>query len=185
MKSLCHMFNAVVISTSVIPAAHAQNTDNPGGSETVEEIIVTGTNIKAKDFTAAVPVEVLDRTSIESSGFATTSELLTNLSANTGSEFNSFTFRQNNTIGTSQVNLRGLGLGATLVLMNGRRMPFAAPFADDGSNFVDINTIPVALIDRVETVKIGSSAIYGSDAVAGVVNFITRDDIHGVELDVG
>lgn len=181
-KSSClRLFSSVgIVSLTLASGAAAQ--DAAEEDLTFEEIIVTGTNIRGQDYSAPVPAEVLNLGDIRNSGVPTVTDLLTRLSVNTGSEFNTFAFAQNNTRGTAQVNLRGLGLGATLVMMNGRRMPLNASFADDGSNFVDINTVPLALIERVEVLKSGSSAIYGSDAVAGVVNFITRSDFEGVEV---
>lgn len=84
--------------------------------------------------------------------------------------------------GTSQINLRGLGLASTLTLLNGLRTTLSGAYSIDGANFVDINTIPLIAIDRIEILKDGASAIYGSDAIAGVVNFKTRNNFDGYEL---
>ncbi|MEE4201309.1 TonB-dependent receptor plug domain-containing protein [Erythrobacter sp.] len=162
--------------------AQAQDTTVDGeGDESV--IIVTGTSLRGEQFQAKAPVDVFTEAEIKEAGFATITDLVRNIPANYGSEANVASFTQNNTLGTAQINLRGLGLGATLVLINNRRMTFSGTFANDGSQFVDINQIPLSLIQRAEVVKTGASAIYGSDAVAGVVNFVTRQDFDGIEFD--
>ena len=107
------------------------------------------------------------------------------LSVSTGTENNPDSFTSGETQGTSNVNLRGLGLTSTLVLVNGKRQSIAAAVANDGSVFVDTATIPMAALERVEILKEGATATYGSDAVAGVVNFILRDDFEGVEVSLG
>ena len=99
-----------------------------------------------------------------------------------GTENQTNQFASGNTAGTANINLRGLGLSRTLVLMNGRRMVTAAAQANDGSAFVDINTIPALAINRIEVLKDGAAATYGSDAVAGVANFTTRSDFEGFEV---
>src|SRR5690606_16159735 len=87
--------------------------------------------------------------------------------------------------GAASISLRGLGADATLVLVNGRRVAVSSFAENVTTNFVDINSIPVAAIERVEVLKDGSSAVYGSDAVAGVINIITRRDFEGFEASVG
>ncbi|MCQ8185872.1 TonB-dependent receptor [Parvularcula maris] len=164
---------------ALIGTASGQELDE----QEIDEIVVTGTNIKGDQFQAVTPVDVYGREDVLSAGFSTASDLVTDIPANYGSEANRSAFTQNNTLGTAQVNLRGLGLGATLVLTNGRRNTLSSTFANDGSQFVDINQIPLSLIERAEVVKTGASAVYGSDAVAGVVNFVTRQGFEGIELD--
>ena len=173
------ILNAAAIGALIAGSASAQDADGP----VVDEIVVTGTNIRGDDFQAVTPVDVYDQDAIDAAGFSVVTDLVRNIPANYGSEANVAGFTQNNTLGTAQVNLRGLGLGSTLVLTNGRRNVLSATFANDGSQFVDINQLPLSLIERVEVVKTGASAIYGSDAVAGVVNFVTRQGYEGVELD--
>ena len=107
------------------------------------------------------------------------------LAVSSGTENNPDSFTAGSTQGTSNVNLRGLGLTSTLVLVNGKRQTIAAAVANDGSVFVDTATIPMAALERVEILKEGATATYGSDAVAGVVNFILRDDFEGVEVSLG
>ena len=145
-----------------------------------DEIVVTGSNIEGID--SASPVFVFDQGYIESTGFSTVGELIDSLPFNFGSvglDTVSSPDRQtgNNRGSGTTVNLRGLGAGSTLVLLNGRRM---APSGEAGG-FVDISTIPLGAIERVEVLSDGASAIYGTDAVGGVVNFITRTDFDGAE----
>ena len=105
------------------------------------------------------------------------------LSINAGAENNSDNLTQNYTVGTANVNLRGLGVASTLVLVNGRRQVLSSAQTDDGSSFVDLAGLaPMLAIERVEILKDGAAAIYGSEAVAGVVNFITRSDFEGLRV---
>lgn len=147
----------------------------------IEEIIVTGTNIRGVENTT-VPLVVLDREYIQSSGISTTTRLLESLPQNFALA------NQSNTpmVGISDaltqgsaVNLRAIGEGTTLVLLNGRRL--ASGFV--GSS-VDISALPISAIERVEVLTDGASALYGSDAVGGVVNFILRSDFDGAETTV-
>ena len=106
------------------------------------------------------------------------------MAIDSGSENNADSFTSGSTQGSSSVNLRGLGLSSTLVLLDGKRNTIAAQTANDGSVFVDTNSIPVNIIERVEILKEGAASVYGSDAVAGVVNYIFRRDFTGIEVDV-
>lgn len=146
------------------------------------KIEVTGSHITRSEAESVLPVQVITRDEIERSGTTTTAELMSKVSANIlgfndrlsiGNQIESFPRP-----GLSSVNLRGIGDGSTLVLINGRRV---ANYAFDGGA-VDVNSIPLSAIDRVEILKDGASAIYGTDAIAGVVNFILRKDFRGSEL---
>lgn len=144
-----------------------------------DEVIVTGSYIKRDPSKSASPLSIIDRETFEDLGIANPIDFVRYLTINTGSEFNPDIFSVGGTAGTAQYNLRGLGLGSTLVLLNGRR----SVTAGSNSLFVDINTLtPQIQIERVEILKDGASSLYGSDAVAGVVNHITRDDFEGAEL---
>ena len=160
-------------------AAVAGAEDAPIERMTVE---VTGSNIRRVDGETALPVQVITREDIVRSGSMTMSELMSKVSANIGG-FNDQVSIGNqidgNRPGLSSVNLRGIGDGSTLVLVNGRRL---ANYAFDGGA-VDIAMIPLAAIDRVEILKDGASAIYGTDAIAGVVNFILRKDFQGLTIE--
>jgi len=151
----------------------------------IEEVVITGSYIKGTGTDEASPVEVLNSDYIQKQGALTIGELTQKLSVSTGTENNPDSFTSGETQGTSNVNLRGLGLTSTLVLVNGKRQSIAAAVANDGSVFVDTATIPMAALERVEILKEGATATYGSDAVAGVVNFILRDDFEGVEVSLG
>jgi iron complex outermembrane receptor protein len=150
--------------------------------EAVEEIVVTGSYISGTPLDAPFPVQVLDRAEIVASGVSDMGELIRNLEVNSGSYTTPDVPGNGSSDGAANVNLRGLGLAATLVLLNSKRMPTSGDKAANGDRFVDINTIPITMIDRVEVLKDGGSAIYGSDAIAGVANFITRNDFNGFEF---
>ena len=152
--------------------------------ESVEEVVVTGSYLKGSATDGASPIEVIDRSTIEDIGAVTVADITNYLTANSGSENNADSFNSGSTQGTSNVNLRGLGLSSTLVLINGRRNTVAASQANDGSVFVDTNSIPTVAIQRVEILKEGAASVYGSDAVAGVANYILRRDFEGFEVNV-
>ena len=165
-----------------VPIAHAQETDV---LDKIEEVTVTGTYLRSAAVDNASPVEVISSDYISNSGAADVGELTAKWSFVSGSENNPDAFTAGETQGTSNINLRGLGLSSTLVLINGKRQTFSGGIANDGSVFVDTSTIPLIAIDRVEVLKEGATATYGSDAVAGVVNFILRDEFEGLELSTG
>lgn len=154
------------------------------GGRDLEEITVTGTRVKHKDpFAANAPIQVVDAEDIARTGADSLSELVLDLPANIGSESRTTAFDSNSITGTASFNLRGLGLGSTLTLINGRRMALSSAVALDGSQFADLNSIPLNVVERVEILKDGASAIHGSDAIAGVANIITRD-LNGFEIDL-
>ncbi|KAA5804494.1 TonB-dependent receptor [Alkalicaulis satelles] len=131
------------------------------------------------------PVSRLTRADLDAGGQSDLGRALALNPAFAGSEFNDDPGTQNNTSGTAAVNLRGLGLGASLVLLNGQRQTITSVAADDGSTFVDMNAlVPSIAIERVEILKDGASPLHGSDALAGVINVITRDRFEGLELRV-
>ena len=152
-------------------------------AQDIEEVMVTGSYIKGSATDGASPVEIIDRDTIEDIGATTIADITRNLSVNSGSENNSDSFTQGATQGTSNVNLRGLGLSSTLILVDGRRHTLTGATANDGSAFVNTNAIPTVAVERVEVLKEGAASIYGSDAVAGVVNYIFRRDFTGVEFE--
>ncbi|MFK8021043.1 MAG: TonB-dependent receptor plug domain-containing protein [Pseudomonadales bacterium] len=172
----------LAISAGVLVGANAVAQDS---ENLLEEITVTGSYIKSSRSDAASPVDVVDAAAIRRSGAFTIGEITAKLSVNSGSENNADSFTSGATQGTSNVNLRGLGLSSTLVLVNGRRQTIAATIANDGSVFVDTSTIPLAALDRVEVLKEGAASAYGSDAVAGVVNYILKKDFDGFEINGG
>ncbi len=155
----------------------------PAAAQTVERVEITGSAIKRIDAETALPVQVLTREEIERTGAANVEQLLQTVSAMASSGANmSSTASGATTGGISSVSLRGLTSLRTLVLVNGRRLaPYGIGFTNDSVS-VDVNSIPVAAIERVEVLKDGASALYGSDAIAGVVNFILRKDYRGAEI---
>ena len=157
-------------------AAQAQQATAP-----IQRVEITGSHIRRAEAESSNPIQVLSRADIEKSGKTTVAELLQTLAVdNQGSVPTSF--GNGFASGASGISLRGLGAASTLVLLNGRRM---APYglADDGQKvFSDLNVIPAEAVERVEVLKGGASALYGSDAIAGVVNIILRKEIKGTTV---
>lgn len=165
------------------PAADASAVGGPAAEPVLlEELQVTGSNIRGAPL--ASPLLTFDREDLERTGYATVADALRTLPQNFGggaAEGNSLTgadpVGRNTAFGTG-INLRGLGNSATLVLVNGRRLAGSGAFGD----YVDVSSIPSAAVSRVEVLLDGASAIYGSDAVGGVVNILTRRDYEGAEV---
>jgi outer membrane receptor protein involved in Fe transport len=146
-----------------------------------EKFQVTGSHIQRTELEGVLPVVVLDRAAIDRSGATTVNELFSKVVYNTAGIVDE-KFTQGFAPASAGIDLRGLGVSRTLTLIDGRRMP-VFPFGQDGySSFVDINLIPLSAIERVEILKDGASAIYGSDAIAGVVNIILRKDVEGLDF---
>ncbi|MDN3653629.1 TonB-dependent receptor [Thalassotalea ponticola] len=162
-------------STAMV-ASHAQAQENEMAS--VERIEVTGSRIKRADMETASPVTVIGAEAILQSGATSIDQVLQKTTAAGGAMSNPGI--NNGSGGNATINLRGLGSNRTLVLVNGRRMINSGTGA---ASTVDLNTIPVSMIKRVEVLKDGASAVYGSDAVAGVVNIILKKDFEGFELN--
>ena len=173
--------SALCMTTGAI-SVQAQET------EQVEVINVTGSHIKGVDLEGAQPLTIIDAEAIKRSGAATLSDLMRSLSQTRGGE-GSFSTSESGATSTSTpagqaaASLRGLGPASTLTLINGRRIA-ASSFASGTQNFVDINSIPLAAIERIEVLATGASATYGADAVAGVINYILKKDYQGAELNV-
>jgi iron complex outermembrane recepter protein len=149
------------------------------GIATAQRVEITGSSIKRVEAEGALQVQTLTRADIDRTGVQTTEQLLQTISAMASSgQTQASTGISLGTYGFSSVSLRGLGEERTLVLLNGRRM---APFSS-GAGAVNVNNIPLAAIERVEILKDGASAIYGSDAEAGVVNFILVKDFQGYQI---
>lgn len=139
------------------------------GAEKVERIEVTGSRIKRTDLETASPISVFSAEDLETAGFATLEKFVQSLPAVNGAAQGSNI--NNGSNGSATVSLRGLGAGRTLLLVNGRRTAFS-----------DLNAIPMSFVERVEVLRDGASTVYGSDAIAGVVNFITKTDFEGAEF---
>ena len=164
--------------------AFAGSPDPEVASEPViEEIVVVGSLIRRTAVhEGRAPVQTLDAAAFESVGAAQPVDILASLTANTGSYLAT---QQTYLQGVAQFSLRGVGLSSTLTLINGRRAGFAPVSNDAGQSFLDINTLPVLMIDRVEILRDGASATYGSQAVAGVANIVTRHGFTGFEVAGG
>jgi iron complex outermembrane receptor protein len=160
-------------------AAFAQAPQSPQAPQRVE---IVGSHVPRIDDETAVPVQIITRDEIARSGVGNVEELLDRVSANFGGQHEAMGLGNGDTPGFSGASLRGFGTGETLVLLNGRRLANYAFTSTTGPG-VDLHAIPLAAIQRVEILKDGASALYGSDAIAGVINFVTRQDYAGVELD--
>jgi outer membrane receptor protein involved in Fe transport len=165
---------AVVLALA--SAAHAQTASGAAEAGVVEEVVVTGSRISRRDYVADSPVVSVGQSAIQAAGPATLEGVLNELPQFTA-------IRPGSTLtgsrqGRNNANLRGLGIARTLVLLDGRRMQ-----PSDSLGTIDLNTIPSSLIENVEVITGGASAVYGSDAIAGVVNFKLRRSFQGLEVD--
>jgi iron complex outermembrane receptor protein len=154
----------------------AQEVDEDTGEFLLEEVIVTGSRIERSDVTSVSPISVFSEEDIRLSGQVTLEDFVQNLPSVAGG-FMGSTINNISIGGTASASLRGLGSNRTLVLLNGQRMPSAGE-----NGFVDLNMIPAGIVERVEVLRDGASTVYGSDAIAGVVNFITKRDFEGAEF---
>ena len=158
------------MSTAVI----AQDADDDSD---VEEVVVTGSRIATSEFTGAQPVVVLDQEVIARTAELTISDVLREMPINVAGSF--YERSGSSAGGTSEISLRGLGSSRTLVIIDGRRVP-ANP--KTGGESANLNLLPTAAIERVEILADGASAVYGSDAIGGVVNIITKKDFNGLTI---
>lgn len=181
IKQLAYAISIIGVATSLSSIAHADDT-TVQPPQKVEKIDVVGSNIKRTTVEGPAPVTVLTHADIEKSGASTVVDLLSQLTtttnAFTGSDGNSFSQ------GAAGASMRGLGEKNVLVLLNGRRLANYGYANNLDSSFVDLNSIPLGALEQVEILHDGASAIYGSDAVAGVINFKTRTNYNGMEASV-
>jgi len=161
--------------------AFAQDEADDDENVELDRVQVTGSRIKRVDIEGSTPVTVISREEIDFSGDSTVAELLRSSAFNSFGSFRDQSGYGNGFSGTSFVSLRGLGSQRTLILLDGRRM---SAFPGGGGDSVDLNLIPIDMIERIEILRDGASAIYGSDAIAGVINIITRKDMDGAVLTV-
>jgi iron complex outermembrane receptor protein len=164
---------AGVAASFVNAPAFAADDDD---STKLDRVEVTGSRIKRTQLEGAMPVTSVTREDIDKTGLASIGDLLQELPS-AGSALN--TNFNNGGDGSTRVDLRNLGSNRVLVLVNGRRWVNIT----GGSGSVDLNTIPISIIERVEVLKDGASAVYGSDAIAGVINIITRKDFDGAQAN--
>ena len=166
--------------TTALPA-FAQDSDD--STRKLTTVTVTGSFIQGTPEDAALPVDVLTAGDLKLEGQPSITELIRNLGPSSGVDGQTNQFSSNGLEGTSNINLRGLGPARTLVLINGHRQTYH-PYSigEQAQLFVDTNNIPTAAVGRIEVLKDGAAALYGSDAIAGVVNFITNRDLDGFEV---
>ena len=172
MYKLVKFSLVAVLSLGLMPNTSFAQED----SEEVEEVIVTGSKIKKSIFDSSKPLEIVSADAIERTGLNNIGDVLQNISSSDGTGIRPVTTLTNGGDGSNEISLRNLGSGRTLVLIDGRR------WVTDAFGSVDMQTIPSSIISRVEILKDGASSIYGSDAVAGVINIITKKNLDGFEL---
>ncbi|MEL7185036.1 MAG: TonB-dependent receptor [Pseudomonadota bacterium] len=161
----------------VMPAgAFAQSTTD--GASALEEVVVTGSRIRRSDADSISPITVLTEEDLAVSGNLTLENFIQDMPAVNGGDFGAGV--NNGNPGIASVSLRGLGPNRTLALVNGKRFASASV-----NGFVDLNMIPTAIVERVEVLRDGASTVYGSDAIAGVVNIITKKNYEGVDVQFG
>ena len=170
----------IIASASLNLYAESESNQDP---EVLEEVLVTGSRIQRSGFETSTPVNVVDQKLIEESGYANIYDVLKSvpsIGVGLGSANASPGALSNPEAGASFVNLRGLGVDRSLVLVDGLRRVSGS----SQSSAVDVSMIPAGLIERVETITGGASAVYGADAVSGVVNIIMKDEMEGVEMSI-
>lgn len=160
----------------VLAATAAAGPSPDAADATLQEVVVTGTRIRRVDAETANAIFVVDQKTIQDSGYSTVGDLLQRLPSVSGNATNP-SLNNGGGLGESTIELRGLKDVRTLVLVDGRRQGIVG-----AADATDVNQIPLNLIDHIEVLKEGAGAIYGSDAVGGVVNFITRKDVDGLEF---
>lgn len=189
MKTINKNISKVALATltALYGFQGAYAAENESTAKNVERIAITGSRLRGVDMEGANPVQVISREDIAERGYDSVSTLLRNLpqavSAGTFSENGATATAAGAPAGSSGVSLRGLGSSSTLVLVNGRRVAVDS-FANGADSFVNVNTIPISAIERIEILTDGASSVYGSDAIAGVINFILRKDVEGHEISL-
>ena len=172
---------AMAQDTKAVPANSDQSADQDAPAA---DIVVTGSMLRRTDTETPSPVQVLSSENLEQRGINTVAEAVQRISANgAGTLAQGWNNGNNFATGANAVSLRGLTVQSTLTIFDGLRMsPY--PLADDGHrNFVDLNTIPDAVVDRIEVLKDGASSTYGADAIAGVINVIMKKEVRGIHAN--
>ena len=181
-KKISRAVGALVAASAVgfTGSVYAEADESESAEDAIEQVIVTGSRIKRAVQDNATPVTVIDASDLEISGYNSVADVLRNTTYNTTGSFRE---RSGSSFGQiALVDLRGLGPDRTAVLINGRRVP-GNPFT--GSSSVDLNSIPLSAVQRIEILTDSASAVYGADALGGVINFIMRDDYDGAEFQIG
>jgi len=170
--ALCFGAASLITSTGVMAQGSGQSS-----ADELQTVVVTGSRIARVDTESTQPVLVVSREEIEATGLNNMFDILNNLTVSDGSGLSTVTTQTNGSDGSQQISLRGFGANRTLVLVDGKR------WATDIDSVTDLSTIPVAIVERIEILKDGASAIYGSDAIGGVINLITRRDYNGAQVN--
>lgn len=181
-KACAHSVRVALMLLAGVSAAgvYAQEASSDDGK--VERVVITGSNIKSVQAETASPVQVIKKEDIQRQGVTNVADLINNLAASTPNGALSDINGSNSfASGGSNVTLRNMGEQSTLILLNGRRLPSYA-LADFTAVFTNVDAIPIDAVERVEVLKTGASAIYGSDAVAGVINIITKQNYQGIDV---
>ncbi len=168
------------VAVALVPAIAGAQEAAPAAkaTTTLDRIEVTGSRIRQVDVETAQPVLLITRADIENQGFNSVADILQNISATGSPAFSrSSPLTSNQEAGGSYIDLRNLGAQRTLVLVNGKRLGIST------SGYQDVSTIPSVVVERIEVLKDGASSIYGSDAIAGVINIITRSNFDGAEAN--
>lgn len=183
MRNLRPLYSSIVgtLTASLLGQVAAQPAMPMTVEEKLDRIIVTGSQIPRAEKETPSPVQVISAENLKMSGYTSVSEVLRDITANGQGTLNQ-SFNGAFAAGASGVSLRGLTVGATLVLIDGHRMaPY--PLSDDGQRpFVDVSSIPFDAVERIEILKDGASAVYGSDAIAGVINVILKKSFIGTVI---
>ncbi|MDA9259492.1 TonB-dependent receptor [Gammaproteobacteria bacterium] len=174
MSNIVKFSLVAVLSLGLMP--NSTFAQEAAADDDVEEVIITGSKIKRSVFNSSKPLEIITDAAIERTGLNNIGDVLQTISSSDGTGIRPVTTATNGGDGSNEISLRNLGAGRTLVLIDGRR------WVTDAFGNVDMQTIPSSIIQRVEILKDGASSIYGSDAVAGVINIITKKDFDGFEL---
>jgi iron complex outermembrane receptor protein len=179
--AIAQLVTAGAFSASFVSTAFAQQQGADAAEPPLNRVEITGSFIRRADAETPSPVQVITAVDMKNSGYTSVAEVLQHITAN-GAGALSQTFAGGFAAGGSGISLRGLNNNATLILIDGHRMA-SYPLADDGSrSFVDISNIPFDTVERIEILKDGASAVYGSDAMAGVVNVILKKNLVGTSL---
>ena len=185
LLALATLLSAPRLAAQAAPAAPPAN-PSAGGTVKLEAFTVTGSNFKRLDQEKVLPVTVFNLEAMEARNALTPVEMLTALPQITNLPLNESQNGGANARGdNANVNLRGIGAGSTLVLLNGRRIAPHPITSNDGgvpAFYANVNQLPTQGIERIDVLRDGASSIYGSDAVAGVINYITRRDFRGTEF---
>jgi iron complex outermembrane recepter protein len=192
MKRIVHALNkrwllAAALAVACAPALAQQAPVSVAATEAIQEIVVTGSRIASPNAVSTSPIQVVSYESIQVSGKTDISDIITQLPQNfnndLGQDLGNGTSGLTTAGGVATADLRGLGPNRTLVLVDGRRLGVGSPNTAISSPAPDLDQIPAGLVERVEVVTGGASAAYGSDAVAGVVNFIMKRNFEGTQVD--